>query len=179
MASIFCQSVSSDWQIVVDSSRKSRLDSSKAAFGLAPSSQPRYLYLSSHLRAGMGLEPSNGSKGSTYFLELWFTMVRDPHLAMLKVMLAHCAKACTLSKTGVSLALSSQRRQRSSAYASEFKVVSPMVYPWLRDSTPRRIPSMKKLKRMGLSGQPCLTPFPREMGLLVVLPTRRWQLEAV
>lgn len=86
MVSIFCQYVSSDCQIAVDSSRKSHLDSSKAAFGLVPSLQPKYLYLSSHLRAGMGLEPSNGLKGSTYFLGLMFTIVSDPHLSsMLKV----------------------------------------------------------------------------------------------
>ena len=32
----------SDWQIAVDSSRKRHFNSSRAALGLAPSSQPRY-----------------------------------------------------------------------------------------------------------------------------------------
>ena len=85
------------------------------------------------------------------------------------------ANECTLSKTGVSLALSSQRRQRSSAYANKFNAVFPIVYPLFSDSTPPRIPSMTKVKRIGLSGQPYfpLTPFPRAVGLLVVLPTWR------
>ena len=29
-------------------------------------------------------------------------------------------------------------------------MVSPIVYPWFRDSTPRRMPSIVKLKRMVL-----------------------------
>ena len=108
ISSIFRKSVSSHWQIAVDSSRKRLFDSSGTAFGLPPSPQPRYMY---HLRAMMELEPRIGSQGSTYFLALWFTIVKNPYLAIL---LAYSAMAYTLSKTRVSLALSSQRKQRLS-----------------------------------------------------------------
>ena len=90
ISSIFCKSVSSHWQmavigrwqsladsshwqIAVDSLRKRLFDSSRTAFGLPPSPQPRYMY---YLKAMMGLEPRISSQGSTYFLALWFTIVK-------------------------------------------------------------------------------------------------------
>ena len=63
----------SHWQIAVDSLRKRLFDSSRTAFGLPPSPQPRYMY---YLKAMMGLEPRISSQGSTYFLALWFTIVK-------------------------------------------------------------------------------------------------------
>ena len=119
-ASSFCHSASSDEKTIPASRVRLSRSSVRTFVGVryAPVGHPRYLYRSSHERAGMRSVPSRGLyRWSAYSRDVWLTRHKEPHLLALKTRPAQSAKSLHLSRIPCRSVFDVARTHTSSAYA--------------------------------------------------------------